>query len=342
MHPSAERKGKPVLLQHPLLGESANFIINSPAGFLNESTAVVGNNLGFELAKRGYDVWLGNVRGNVNGRKHKTMSPNDSRFWLFSVDEHSAIDLPAMINYIKKETGSSKIDYVGHSQGTMIMFALLSRNPEYSQVVDRFIALGPVAYLGQVTSPLKYILNSFPFRTYLSWFPGAFLPPFSILQPIARFICPKSLTGVFCTNFLFLVCGYSDQLDKSRLPVIVAHAPAGTSKQNMLHYLQLVGSKKFRMFDHGRSKNMALYGNADPPDYDLSKINHQKMSLIWAENDMLADPADVLLLKKRLTVKLADDYMVPITWNHLDYLWARDAGKYVNEKVIQILSRPDS
>lgn len=344
VNPATETKGKPALLQHPLLGESANWLINSVGGFANESLNETGNNLGFELAKRGYDVWLGNVRGNTYGMRHKTMKTKDARFWKFSIDEHSAIDLPAMIHYILKVTGHQKIDYIGHSQGTMIMFALLSRVPEYSQLIDRFIALGPVAYLGQMTSPFKHFMNSFPFRYYLSWFPGSFLPPNSILIPLSRYICPNSWTASFCTNFLFLVCGYDgNQIEKSRLPVIVAHAPAGTSKQNMLHYLQLISSKKFRMFDHGGSRNMVLYGRAEPPEYDLSQINHPKMSLVWGENDALADPADIELLRQSLTVKLADDYKVPIKeWNHLDYLWARDAGKYVNQKVIEILSRPDA
>lgn len=341
--PGVEMKGKPILLMHPLLGESANWIINSAAGFVNESTDEVGNNLGFELAKRGYDVWLGNVRGNVNALKHKSLTTSDSRFWEFSFDEHSSIDLPAQVEFILNETGYSKVDYVGHSQGTMIMFALLSSNPEYSGMVDRFIALGPVAFMGHITSPLKYFMTSIPFKFYLSWFPGSFLPPDSILLPISRIICPGSVTGKVCTNFLFLVCGYDgDQIEKERLPVIVAHAPAGTSKANMLHYLQGMDSKRFRMFDHGRSQNLARYGTSEPPDYDLSRINHSKISLIWGENDALADPTDVQILREHLTVKLADDFKVPIKeWNHLDYLWARDAGKYVNTKVLEILSRSD-
>lgn len=344
VHPSLNSSGKPVLMMHPLVGESANWIINSRGGFVNESTDIIGNNLGFELAKRGYDVWLGNVRGNVNARRHRTLSVDDGRFWQFSIDQHSAIDVPAMIHHIQRVTGQPKIDYVGHSQGTMLMFALLSRTPEYSQVIDRFIALGPVAFLGQVTTPFRYLLDTFIFKLYLYLSSGEFLPPDTFLVPLARYFCPYSLSGTFCTNFLFLVCGYSNgQIEKDRLPVIVAHAPAGTSKQNMLHYLQLVSSRKFRMFDYGHNKNIATYGSAEPPDYDLSRINHPKISLIWAQNDALADPADVQLLKNNLQVKLADDYRIPLKqFNHLDFLWAKDAGKYVNSKVLEILSRSDS
>ena len=71
-------------------------------------------------------------------------------------------DLPAFINYITNITNQQQIYYVGHSQGTMMAFAEFSRNKLLARKVKRFYALAPVAFLGSMTSPLKYLAPFVP------------------------------------------------------------------------------------------------------------------------------------------------------------------------------------
>ncbi|KAG0421128.1 hypothetical protein HPB47_002974, partial [Ixodes persulcatus] len=86
----------------------------------------------FILADAGYDVWLGNSRGNTYS-SHISFTRKDRKFWDFSVDELASEDLPAMIDTILKITGKEKLQFVGWSQGALVMFALLSEKPEYNK-----------------------------------------------------------------------------------------------------------------------------------------------------------------------------------------------------------------
>ena len=73
-------------------------------------------------------------------------------------------DYPALIDYIREQTGSPTISYVGHSQGNFMMFGLLATQPHYNDVIKPFIALSPVVY----TSKFKAILIWFkPFKDQL-------------------------------------------------------------------------------------------------------------------------------------------------------------------------------
>lgn len=44
-------------------------------------------------------------------------------------------DLPATIDYILNFTSKEQLIYIGHSQGTLIAFALFSSNPKYAMKV---------------------------------------------------------------------------------------------------------------------------------------------------------------------------------------------------------------
>lgn len=67
----------------------------------------------------GFDVWLGNNRGVPYSRKHINLDPetDENKYYDYSFYELGQYDLTAFVDAIISETGSSKINFIGHSQG---------------------------------------------------------------------------------------------------------------------------------------------------------------------------------------------------------------------------------
>lgn len=143
----------PVLVQHGIASSSADWINNNGPE----------NSLGFLLADRGYDVWLGNERGNTWSKKHIYLDPKRDRekFWDFSYHEIGVYDLPAMIDYILNTTKTNKLMYVGHSQGTTVFFVMASERPEYNNKVKLMTALAPVAYFTHFKNTIFKFLSAY-------------------------------------------------------------------------------------------------------------------------------------------------------------------------------------
>lgn len=101
----------------------------------------------------GFDVWLGNVRGNHYSRSHTVLDTADAAYWAFSWEEMADKDLPAMIRYELNVTGVPVLSYVGFSQGTTMAFAALSSNSWLHSVIHTAVLLAPVAFATNVASP---------------------------------------------------------------------------------------------------------------------------------------------------------------------------------------------
>ena len=68
-------------------------------------------------------------------------------------------DAVAMIDYVKAQTGSNQVGYIGHSMATTVMYYLGITQPDYiKESVSVFVALGPVAYPTHVDSGLVHVM----------------------------------------------------------------------------------------------------------------------------------------------------------------------------------------
>eukprot|EP00058_Branchiostoma_floridae_P024848 XP_002610338.1 hypothetical protein BRAFLDRAFT_72470 [Branchiostoma floridae] len=307
-----------VFLQHGLLGSSTQWIEN----LVNES-------LGFILADAGFEVWLGNIRGNTYSRRHVKLKPSQEQFWAWSWDEMARYDLPKMLTHALSVTNQTQLYYVGHSQGTMIGFAEFSRNQELARKVKTFFALAPVAHLGNMESPLRFLSE------VLDPTVGEFLPTSEFIRFLGQEVCDKPVLDVFCENVLFLIAGFNyGNLNVSRIPVYTGHNPAGTSVQNMVHYAQQVKTGKFQMFDYGPQGNMIKYNQTTAPEYNAKNAT-LPVAMFSGGHDILADPKDVAILEGELP-NITHKKVLP-EWEHLDFIWGMDAARRCYADIIQII-----
>ena len=114
----------------------------------------------FIAANQGFDVWLGNSRGNKYSSGHTSLDPvkDAKEYWSFDWVEMGRYDVPASIDYILNATNFEKVAYVGHSAGTTQMFSVLSDHEDMlAEKVSAFVAMGPASKITNIGHPIARI-----------------------------------------------------------------------------------------------------------------------------------------------------------------------------------------
>jgi len=212
----------PVLLSHGLVDTSFSWILSSP-----------NTTLGYMLADAGYDVWLGNVRGNKYGRGHVTYSEFDPKLWDSSFDEQGEYDVPSTIDYALSANGASKIAVVGHSQGCTQMFGAMQQHPSLESKVSLFVALAPAGYFRHLNNWLVRLAAGFYVADIAQLFGiDQFLNLPDDLQARLPVICDKSPKLVY--SLLAVILGDNPgEIDLEKMEVICAQSLGWTSMHNM-------------------------------------------------------------------------------------------------------------
>ncbi|XP_063825336.1 lipase 3-like [Ostrinia nubilalis] len=318
---------KAVILQHGLFDSSANFIASGPE-----------KSLGYVLADAGYDVWMANVRGNRYCREHSRYKTNTKEFWNFSFHEIGLYDMPAIIDYIHKVKGDgAKVGYIGHSMGTTIMYTMLSLRPEYNEKLSVGVALAPAVFMANMESPVRVLHAGASRAAHAALLLRSYeVGQADYLDRLGK-ICQTELASDYCKRLAFYIIGKDEeQWNKFRMLQFLANG-GGASWKCILHYAQTHLSGKFQQFDYeSPARNRAVYNSDTPPEYDLKKVT-LNTTLFWAENDLMCSEKDVQKLHDTLP-ETTTMYMVPFSkFNHADYLWAVDAPKLVNVKILEVL-----
>jgi lysosomal acid lipase/cholesteryl ester hydrolase len=288
--------------------------------------------LAFMLVEQGYDVWLGNNRGNKYSKKSVHSVPTESRFWDFSMDQFAFHDIPDSINYILDTTAQPSLSYIGFSQGTAQAFATLSIHPTLNNKVDVFVALAPaMAPPGLASGIVASLCKSNPEVLYLAFGRRAIMSSATMWQAL---LYPAIFTWFIDKSLDFLFGWRTRNITAHQKLAAYPHLYSFTSTKCVVHWFQIIRNGTFQMYDDEVATPLAV-GNSSKY-YKVAKFPTRNIKtpivLVYGGSDSLVDINLMMKeLPKHTVAKKIQKY------EHLDLLWASDVDQLVFPHVLEAL-----
>ncbi|KAG7188354.1 hypothetical protein KM043_008010 [Ampulex compressa] len=292
------------------------------------------NSLAYVLADEGFDVWLGNLRGNVFSKAHVTLDPSENEFWNFSWHESGIYDLPAMLSYITSFCDKEVEAVINYSMGGTAFFVMASERPEALRMIRNAYNISPLVYSEyskDVMPKMCLVINAIVTRSM------EVLTQSELLIQFLRLVCTMSwIEHDICFNLIFMLFGPSgDNVNKVIFNQLAVEYPRGGSGGQILHYCQIFESGEFRKYDFGMAQNLEVYGDVLPPEYHFS--NYMTPTVIFTGNkDYLVNPKDLDKLVtnlNRTTMCILKDY------NHIDFLFGENKFHKNFNHILQFLKK---
>ncbi|XGW14683.1 hypothetical protein V3C99_000731 [Haemonchus contortus] len=328
--PTNNTKRPVVFLQHGLECSSADWVMNLPQ-----------QSAGFVFADTGFDVWMGNMRGNRYSRSHIRLNPIFSSFWEFNWDQMAQYDLPAMIDKALIVSGQPYVYYVGHSQGSLTMFVKLSEDPSFSKKIRMFFALAPAVYMANCIGLFKALAIEYSSQltTWIAYFgSGEFLLNGSFLGYLTPSACETTIQRELCKQILFAFGGPGTKYtNTSRITVYLSHFPAGTSSMNILHWVQMINTGTVTKLDYGQGTNIVTYGQINPPSYNLRNIPNVPVYIFSGGNDWIATEYDIRTYLIPLLGSRIQMHTYLPEYSHFDFTWGLNAADDVYKPIMSLI-----
>jgi lysosomal acid lipase/cholesteryl ester hydrolase len=288
--------------------------------------------LPFLLVDQGYDVWLGNNRGNKYSKKSLNYGPTEVPFWNFSMDQFAFHDIPDSINYILTTTEQPSLSYIGFSQGTAQAFATLSIHPTLNQKVDVFVALAPaMAPPGLASGIVSSMVKSNPEVLFLAFGRRAILGSTTMWQAL---LYPGIFSYVIDKALGFLFGWKMANITPHQKLAAYPHLYSFTSTKSVVHWFQIIRNGKFQMYDDEVTSPTSF--STASKYYKVAKFPTRNIKtpivLVYGGSDCLVDINLMLKeLPKHTIAKCIPKY------EHLDLLWASDVDTLVFPHVLEAL-----
>jgi lysosomal acid lipase/cholesteryl ester hydrolase len=318
----------PILMLHGAMLSSDIWMVHREAD----------SNLPLWLASLGYDVWLGNRRGNKYCAKHCRFRTLDPNFWDWSMDEVALYDIPCLLkSVLRNYPKGAKCVVIGFSQGSAELFASLALIPEVNSQVGLAIGLaamtrpaasmsGPSIISALIHGPPQLLYLLFGRRSMLS----------SVLFWMEAL--PSRLYSNMIDGFLQLLFGWNcKNISKNNRRHMYMKLYSYCSVKCIAHWFQMARARRFQMFDEG-AMEAGIVGTRRPghvpPAFPLKQIR-SPIVLFSGERDSLADHEYTQQVLKHCVV---EDIVIE-DFEHLDFLMADNVREALFPSLERVLSR---
>ncbi|KAF2725386.1 alpha/beta-hydrolase [Polychaeton citri CBS 116435] len=288
--------------------------------------------LPFVLVEQGYDVWLGNNRGNKYSKKSLRHSPTEAAFWDFSMDQFAFHDIPDSIDYILSTTQQPSLSYIGFSQGTAQAFAALSIHPTLNHKVDVFVALAPaMAPPGLASGVVSSFVKSSPEILFLAFGRHAILGSATMWQAL---LYPGIFIYFIDKSLKFLFNWSTQNITAHQKLAAYPHLYSFSSTKSVVHWFQIIRNGTFQMYDDEVTTPWQF--SSGSKYYKVAKFPTRNIKtpivLVYGGSDSLVDIKLMLKELPRHTVARGIE-----KYEHLDLLWASDVDQLVFPHVLEAL-----
>ncbi|ODV85153.1 hypothetical protein CANARDRAFT_199050 [[Candida] arabinofermentans NRRL YB-2248] len=288
-------------------------------------------NLPFRLCEMGYDVFLGNNRGNKYSNKHVSLSTSDPKFWDFSIDEFAMYDIPCTIDYILSYTNSKSLTYIGFSQGCSQILASVSINKDLNSKISKLILIAPATTPKRLCNWLiNSIVNFKPSLLFLLFGKKILMKSTLFWQ---RIMYPPFFIKMIDLPNKILFDWRSENITNIQKIICYFHLYSTTSVKSVVHWFQIIRSKKFQMYHDSNIFNAFEYPTS-------TSIAIPDILLIYGMSDSLVDITQMLdhvpLKSSKMTVIGVEKY------EHLDLIWGKNTEYYVLDNVFKFLNESET
>lgn len=330
---------KPVYFHHGLLTDSELFLLGSSPNKI----------LPFILVDLGYDVWLGNNRGNKYSRKHLKVPVCDPLFWDFSLDEFALYDIPQSVDYVWRYYGGQhKLAYVGFSQGCSQLFASISLRPDLNEKLNLFVALLPAVVPRNLNHPIFRFLVKHTAQD-AAWLHRIFGN--RALLPLVAFWChimgPQLYERVVDVSLRYLFGWTCQNIGSSQKAACYPYMFSNTSVKALVHWFQIIHAGRFQMYDEtdiysctGLSVSSSHLKKRSHKVTPFPVSHHLKVPtmMVYGDKDILVDIESTkkLVFGLAVTKSLVREVKCP-GYEHMDTLWGDNVYEDVFCRVVAAL-----